>query len=1018
MIRFFVKHPITTIMFVLFFVVLGAISFSSLQVEKNPKIDFPVVTVKAVYPGATPVEVESSVIKKVEDAVAELAGIEKIRSQSSENFGFVFIEFNLSTDINNKFIEVKDKVEALLNDFPDEVHKPIIEKFDPLVQPVTTIVLENEKLSMAELYEIADHQLKDQFGNIQGVANVDISGGQERQINITLDPILMKQSYVDIRDVIQSIKAKNKNIPGGLLEKDERSLNLRFIGEFQNTDEIGEMTIISREGKSVTLKDIGSIEFGTQKISTIARYNGKNVIALSLTKISDGNAVEIAQSVKKRLPQIQAALPSGSILTIATDTTSFILEELRDAQWSIILGIILTVTVLYLFTGNIISTIIAAVVIPTSIISAFLLVKFSGFSINFLTMLSVATVLGTLIANAIIIIENCLENIQNSDDTAEAVIQGTQEVLVAVLASTGTNLVVFAPLAFMGGIVGQFMSSFGWTVIYITLFSLIISFTLTPMLCAKLLRKKRLDTSTPLILRPLSQITNGIDKLIDKIIAEYKVIFKILFRFPKTSLMLIIIFVFSSFSITSYIGSSFRPAGDEGMINLSMSLPQGSTIAKTSDTVKNIEQYISKIPEVTSTFSNIGQNGIENAHIAVNLESFEQRQRSDAQIIEELIPFIATIPDLEVSISRGAGDSSDMGDLSLYVYGDDFDRLAEISNKMRKKMEDSGFFHSLISSYKPPKDEIRFIPDPKSLTANGVRDVEIGSVMRASVFGDTSNIFKNRGLEYNINVQLAEQYAQDLEDVKQINIITRKGLMPIIELGSLEYRKATPKIIHRNKQKGVQIDGFLAKSSAGHVREELDALMAGIDFDEGYGYLHIGNVERQDESSREISKAFKLAVILTFMLLAAIMNSFAYPIPIILSIAASFSGVFYFLFFSGETINVASMLGFVMLVGLVVNNSILLLEYAIQKVEEGTDVKDALWEAVVKRFKPIMMTSIAIILGVLPQMFSIMPVKSSMGAVMIGGMLASVLFTFLLSPIVFWYIVRIKRFLSKRLSRP
>jgi hydrophobic/amphiphilic exporter-1 (mainly G- bacteria), HAE1 family len=290
MIRFFVKNPITTIMFVLFFMVLGVVSFFNLQVEKNPKIEFPIVTVTVPYPGATPLEVETSVIKKMEDAVAQLSEIEKIRSESYDNFGFLYVEFLLSADINVKFIEVKDKVEALLNDFPTEVKKPIIEKFDPLILPVMTLVLSSDTIDEVELYELADKKIKDRFAAVKGVANIELVGGRERQINVILDPLLMQKHYIDIRDVVQSLAMKNKNIPGGLLEKEHHALNLRFVGEFERVEDIAEMLIVSRDGNSVALKEIAIVEDGAKKLENIARYQGKNVVALSLQKVSDDKA--------------------------------------------------------------------------------------------------------------------------------------------------------------------------------------------------------------------------------------------------------------------------------------------------------------------------------------------------------------------------------------------------------------------------------------------------------------------------------------------------------------------------------------------------------------------------------------------------------------------------------------------------------------------------------------------------------------------------------------------------------
>jgi len=353
MIDFFVKHRITTIMFVLVFVVLGIYSYSKLLVEKTPKIDFPIVTVSVIYPGATPLEVENLVVKKIEDAVAEVSEIKKIKSRAYESLGFISIEFLIEADVNVKSIEVKDKVDAILNDLPDSIEKPVIEKFDPLVVPVMELVLSSDTLDARDLYEYADKTLKTKFSSISGVAKVDLYGGKKRQINVWLDPMLMKQHYISIGEVIKAMLVKNKNIPAGALEKGFNSMGVRFTGEFESIDEISQMRLVSSDGSSFQLKDIAVIEDGYKKIDSMARYNGKEAVGMSINKASDGNGVSIAQEMRKRLNVFRAILPQGMKLDIATDTTTYIVNETNNTKWSIVVGLLLTAAILYLWAGGI-----------------------------------------------------------------------------------------------------------------------------------------------------------------------------------------------------------------------------------------------------------------------------------------------------------------------------------------------------------------------------------------------------------------------------------------------------------------------------------------------------------------------------------------------------------------------------------------------------------------------------------------------------------------------------------------
>ncbi|MDD5669161.1 MAG: efflux RND transporter permease subunit [Candidatus Omnitrophica bacterium] len=1025
MIEFFVKHRVTTIMFVLVFVVLGIFSYSKLLVEKTPKMDFPIVTVSVTYPGATPLEVETLVVKKIEDVVAEISEIKKIKSWAYESLGYISIEFLIEADVNVKSIEVKDKVDAILNDLPENIEKPVIEKFDPLLVPVMDLVLSSDTLNARDLYEYADKTLKTKFSSIAGVAKVDIYGGKKRQINVWLDPMLMKQHYISIGEVINAMLVKNKNIPAGVLEKGFNSLGVRFTGEFESIDEIRQMRMVSLDGASFYLKDIAVVEDGYKKIDSAARYNGKEVVGLSISKASDGNAVSIAQEMRRRLDSFRAILPRGMKLDIATDTTTFIVNETNDTKWSIIIGLLLTAAILYLFMGRWDSAVIACIIIPTSIVSTLFPMWASKFSINMLTLLALASVLGTLISNAIVIIENVLVHLDRSNDPVKAAIDGTQEVVVPIIAATGTNLVVFMPLSMMGGIVGVFMKSFGLTVVYATLFSLLASFCLTPMMCAALLKPKTEKKSgggwhnsfLDALCVPLHWVRKSIDMSMEFMKKEYKHIFELIFRYPKMTIVAVILVFFGSLMVVPYIESDFTPKSDENQFTINMVLPQGSTIERTLETCKLVERYLDNIPEKKSYLTNIGTNGVENAKITFDLVPLKDRKRKDVDIMDDLTRFIATIPDVEVSYDRGVSAEAGTGDVAIDLFGVDYDTMIRLSQEMKDLMQRSGYFKSVILSYKYPRDEIRMKPLQEKLVEYGVTAMSVGSSFRASVYGEDTNTYKEKGEEYKVNIELNDAYAQDFNDIKVMSILSRKGLIPLDELGTITTHKAIPTIRHRDRVRVIHLDGFLGKSSLGIVSGLLDKQFKSMHFPEGYGYRYVGNSENMNEANQELGKAFILAVILTFMLLCALMDSLvAYPWAIMATVFTSITGMILGLFFLGQSINIASLMGVVMLVGMVVNNAILLLDYTLIKMKEGVPVKEALWLGASEKFRAIMMTSIAIILGVVPQLWSVMKVKQSMGAVMTGGMLASILFTFILVPVVFWYLERFERKIFKQKS--
>ncbi|MFA6384036.1 MAG: efflux RND transporter permease subunit, partial [Candidatus Omnitrophota bacterium] len=565
--------------------------------------------------------------------------------------------------------------------------------------------------------------------------------------------------------------------------------------------------------------------------------------------------------------------------------------------------------------------------------------------------------------------------------------------------------------------------SFGLTIIYATIFSLLASFALTPMLCAAMLKPKSAKKPLPskrtaffnTLFAPLNWVRKGIDMAMEFLRREYKHIFDLIFQYPKMTIAAVAAVFFASLLLVPYVENDFSPKYDMDKFTINMNMPQGSTIDRTLEACKIIEAYLDKIPEKKSYLTNIGDNGVENALITVDLVPLSDRKRSDVAIIDELTKFTATIPDVEVSFARGHTLEAGTGDISIDLHGIDYGKMIEISRQMKDVMQKSGYFNSVHLSYKDPKDEIRMKPLQEKLIEYGVTASAVGSSFRSSVYGEDSNTYKEKGEEYKINIELNDIYAQDFDDIRVMSVLSRKGLIPLAELGKLTIEKSLPMIRHRDRVRVIQIDGFLGKSSMGVVQGIMDKQFRQIQFPEGYGYRYVGMSEIMDDTNREMAKAFMLAVILTFMLLCALMNSLiAYPASVMTTVFTSVSGMIAGLFFFGSSINVASMLGVVMLVGMVVNNAILFLDYTLVKMKEGVEVKEALWLGVSEKFRAIMMTSIAIILGVLPQVWAISDVKVSLGAVMTGGMLASILFTFILVPVVFWYLDRLERKLFKR----
>lgn len=1008
MIELFIRRPAMTIIFIAFFMVLGVVSINKMIIEPTPKVEFPLVTVETIYPGASPDEIETQILKKIEDAVSEVSMIKSMKSDARENYGIVLIEFLIEADVNVKSIEVKDKVEAIINDFPSAADRPIIAKFDPLLQPISTLILTSDKHNPTELYEYADKKLKNLLTSINGVASVDISGGRERQINVWLDNNLLIKNYLSIEDVLRAMKEKNLNIPGGSIDRKENKVNVRFVGEFSSVADIGELSITSREGRVYKLKDLGLIEDGFKEIQKNARFNGEDVVALSVKKQSDGDSVGIVKTLLARLPTISEKLPQGMKLELGVDTTEVTLEDTLGTVRSIAIGVGLTVLVILIFLGDWRGALISAIVIPTSILSTFFPMAQQGFSINMMTLLAFGTCLGTLIANALLIIENVYKHLGMGKDPEKATVDGTKEVLLAVIAGSGTNLVVFTPIAMMSGIIGKFFVQFGLTVVYATLFSIIGSISLTPMLCAYLL--KRMDKLD----NPMIRLSKKVDAFLMKIMDYFKGFFDFQMKHPLISLTLVFCLFLSIMYPVSRIGGEFIPRSDRNEFSIEVVMPDGTPVEKTTEIVKIIEDSVKKYPEVKSYFSDIGYSGEEKARVTANLHKYSERTRTYDDLMKDILPSMALIPEADIFISGGNKSNDGLGDITIDIRGLEIDDMAKVAEQFTAIMNESGYFSAIQSSYIKPKLEVQFQGSPSAIIQQKLNNVQVGTVIRALVNGDDDSVYKEQGEEYDINVTLDKGFKKSPEDFNQFLIHGKDGLIPIVNVGEVKQVIASSPLKRRDKSKIIQLNGYLSKGTSGMVIGKLSPAFAKVDLPEGVTFLYTGKAENQAESGAEIAKAFLLAIVLTYMLLVAVLNSFVFPISIASCIVTSFLGVFVFMFFMEGSINIGSMMAFVMVVGLAVNNAILMIEFAQQKIAEGMRGEDALWMAAREKFKPILMTSIAIIAGTWPQILSPDKMKASMGSVVIGGMIGSVIFTYIMTPAVHITLLRITNKFKKK----
>lgn len=1009
MLKFFVRRPVTTVMFVLFWVVLGFVSFPKMNIERTPSVELPMVTATFIYPGAAPSEIESQVIKRAEDAISEVSEIKKITSQAFENGGFVMAEFNIGVDVNDKATEVKTKLDALVSEFPTDMEQPVVEKLNPLEQPVVDIMVTGGNLR--DLQEYVDDTLSNKITAIPGVANVDVFGGETRAVRIEMNPESLAARGATVMDVVTALGQRNLNVPGGKIEFGTNSSNVRFVGEFSSVDEIANLQLTTMEGQRFKLSEIATVTDAARDIENGARYDGNEVIIASVIKSSDGNAINVSRALHKQMPELLADLKTefpDAQMEIISDSSTAIADETYGTIEGIILGVIFTVLVLLVFTRNWRSTIIAGVVIPASLIAGFFFMDASNFTINALTLLAYSSALGTLVSNAIILIESALQEMRRGKSPEDAAIDGTKKVWVSVLAGVGTNVVVFLPLAFMGGIAGQFMNQFGLTVVYLTLLSLLFSFTLTPMMIAKFLRltdnkkSKKIQNAKTVRATVVSEKQSAPKKE-----SRMRRWYNYQHAHPWRVVVMAVATLAASAMLMQFVGNEFAPSTDTNEINITARAPMGATYEKSSYIAEQIEEKLAQFDDITNVSVKIGDRGLQNIAVKLTLKDVDERNKSDQEIARDIMPVLSEIPDVEIQVNAGmaisAGTSS--ADIVMNVYGPDDAKRTAYANQVLDMVNQIPEVQSAVLAQQTPATETQFVPDENKMNSWGINNSYAGITLRTALYGNDDYKYKENGEEYPIILEFAEPF-KGMGMFDNVFVNSQRGMVPLSELGEIRTVDATPDIMRIDKNRITEIDVNIGKSTMGPVQKKIEAAIAKVDWESGYGVDFGGMSEIQGETTTEIGNAFMLAIILTYMLLAAILNSLAHPFTIATSIVTSFVGVFALMFLSGASMNVGAMLACVMLVGLVVNNNILVLEPTVGRIANGERPYDALWTELKDKQSMILMTSIAVITGMVPQLWSADGMKVAMAAVMIGGMFASMIFTFVLTPALFFLVER------------
>jgi HAE1 family hydrophobic/amphiphilic exporter-1 len=1008
---FAVRKPVFTTMLVLVFIVLGIFSYRRLKVDLFPEINFPFVTITTLYPGAGPEEVETQVTEKIEDEVIAIANVKRVQSVSRENVSLVFIEFELGTKVDFAAIEVKDKVDAIRFRLPRNAEDPAVVKFDIGARPVMDLALTGTR-PLNELFELADTKVKDAFARVPGVSSVTVVGGKEREIHVDLDNRKLKGYGLSVMDVYQAIATSNLSVPAGRITQGDSEYSIRLLGEFTELDTLSDLRLVTMSGNIVSLSDVGQVVDSFKEQRTDARLDNTPSVGISIQKRSDANVIETVDGAIKAVESLRNSLPSGVSLQIVRDNSEFIRAAVRDVLVSIVLGIVLTSAALYLFLHDLRSTVIVTLVMPASIIATFLLIDFAGFTLNLMSLLGLGISIGTLVANSIVVLESISARIEQGDAPRTAAERGTRSVLIAVTASALTNVVVFVPIGFMSGIVGQFFKQFGLTVVFATIFSLFVSFTLTPMLASRLLRPADgHGRGSPL---------RGFFRVWDRMFGALRSGYAVSLRWSLRHRAVVALGTTAAFAFGIYlfrfIGSDFMPKFYSDEIVANVDMPAGSSLERTNRRIAQIEEIAKTIPETVGLYTTLGRSasgeeGVEYGQVIIRLDP--NRKRPTDVILNELRPkLLSEVPDVELAFETSQGGGGSAYDITIEIQGTELSELTKLADSVRGFIEETPGLADAHTNFKPGKPELAVVLDRNRLNAYHLSMAQVGGLLRSSFTGDVASVYREQGEEYDIVVRLSDEDRRRLDDVGRLLVRASGTAIPLSELGAVEFRGGPTQLNHTNKLRTVTVEANIVSGDLGSALRTLRAKTDRLPLQPGYSVTYTGQAERQAESFASILTALALAIILTYMLLAALLESFVHPFTIMATLPLGLVGTSMALVLSRLTLNVFSMMAIVMLVGIVVNNAILLLDLTSQLRRRGWGMREALTEACPARLRPVIMSNLAIAAGMLPQALStgdVAVVQASMAVVMIGAVIVSTVFTMYTIPVIYTWLDRLAK---------